>query len=161
MNRLTKTLALAAVVLAGAFGATAAQASAANFTVDFKVQNNDTSSISMIRVTTSLPTTVTGLINPASAISAGNADPSSGNAQWSDALPALGHSTSVSLVYGRASDQGAQCTFTMTVSHDSNLLPYLLSFTASPNPPCTAPASVRSSNGVYTNQIYALGWANY
>jgi hypothetical protein len=159
MHPLTKTLALAAIVLAGAFGATAAQASAANLLVDFKIVNND-SSVSMIRVTTPLPSTITGLINPATAISAGNSDPSSGNAQWSDTLPALGHSTSVSLVYGRASDQGAQCTFIMTVSHDSNVLPYLLSFTASPSPPCTAPASVRSSNGVF-NQTYGFGWANY
>jgi hypothetical protein len=160
MNPLTKTLALAAVVLAGAFGATAAQASAANFTVDFKVQNND-ASVSMTRVTSTLPSSVTGLINPPSAIVAGGSDPSSGNGQWSDALPVLGHSASVTLAYGRASDRGAQCTFTMTVSHDSNLMPYLLSFGVSPGSPCTVPSSVRSSNGQFTSQIYVLGWANF
>jgi len=161
MNRLTKTLALAAVVLAGAFGATAAQASAANFTVDFKIQNND-SAVSMIRLTTPLPSTITGLIDPPAAIAAGGSDPSSGNAQWSDQLPTLNHSTSVSLTYGRASDGGAQCVFTMTVTRDSNVNPYLLQFAVSPGSPCTAPtSSVRSSNGQFTSQTYAFGWANY
>jgi hypothetical protein len=161
MNRLTKTLALAAVVLAGAFGATAAQASAANFTVDFKIQNND-SSVSMIRLTTPLPSSITGLINPPAAIAAGGSDPASGNAQWSDALPALGHSTSVSLTYGRASDGGAPCQFTMKITHDGNFNPYLLEFAALPGSPCTAPSSsVRSSNGQFISQTYVFGWANY
>ncbi len=161
MHPLTKTLALAAVVLAGAFGATAAQASAANFTVDFKIQNND-SSVSMIRLTTPLPSGITGLINPPAPISPGASDPSSGNAQWSDALPVLGHSTSVSLTYGRASDGGAPCQFTMTITHDGNLNPYLLQFAVSPTSPCTAPTtSVRTSNGQFTSQTYIFGWANY
>jgi hypothetical protein len=160
MHPLTKTLALAAVVLAGAFGATAAQASAANFTVDFKVQNND-SSVSMIRVTTPLPSSITGLINPPAPISAGGSDPSSGYAQWSDTLPALGHSTSVSLTYARASDGGAPCQFTMTVSRDANPNPYLLSFAVAPTSPCTVPSSVRTNNGVFTAQTYSLGWMNY
>jgi hypothetical protein len=159
MTRLTKTLALAAVVLAGAFGATAAQASA-NFLVDFSIQNKD-SSVSMIRITTSVPGTITGLINPPAAIPAGGSDPSSGYAQWSDTLPALGHSTSVSLTYARASDGGAPCQFTMTVSHDTNSNPYLLSFTVSPTSPCTVPSSARSLTGQFTTQTYSPGWMNY
>lgn len=158
MNRLTKTLALAAAVLAGAFGATAAQASAATFQVDFKVQNAD-SSAQMIRITNPLPSGVSGLINPPSAISAGGNDPATGNAVWTGNLPPLNGSASVSLTYGRASDNGAQCTFTMKITHDTNLDPYLLEFFVSPSgSPCTVPSSVRTSNGQFTAQISMLVW---
>ncbi|HTD36003.1 MAG TPA: hypothetical protein VK669_00710 [Candidatus Limnocylindrales bacterium] len=158
MNRITKTLALAAVVLAGAFGATAAQASAADFQVNFKVQNND-ASVSMIRITDPLPTGVNGLIKPPSAIAAGGADPATGNATWTGQLPGLNTSVSVSLTYGRASDNGAQCTFTMKITHDTNSNPYLLEFSVSPSSPCAVPGPVRTSNGQFTAQTYALGWS--
>lgn len=155
MNRITKTLALAAVVLAGAFGATAAQASAANFNVDFKVVNGD--SVSMIRITDPLPSGISGVTNPPSAITA--SDPPSGNAVWSGVLPGLNTSTSVSLTYGRASDNGAQCTFTMKITHDSNANPYLLQFSVSPTSPCSVgTTSVRTSDGQFTAQTYVLNW---
>jgi len=157
MNRITKTLALAAVVLAGAFGATAAQASAANFNVDFKVYND--ASVSMIRITDPLPSTVTGLIAPPSPIAAGSYDPASGNAVWSDQLPGLGHSATVNLTYGRASDGQAQCTFTMKITHDSNSNPYLLQLSATSTSPCTvSTSSVRTIDGQFTAQPSVLNW---
>lgn len=159
MNRITKTLALAAVVLAGAFGATAAQASAANYAVDFKVQNNDTSA-SMIRTTSPLPTGVSGLINPPSAIAPGGSDPSSGAAVWTGLLPSLNHSVSVTFTYARASDNGAQCTFAMKITHDTNVNPYLLEFSVVPSSPCSVPSSVRSSDGQFTAQTYVLSWTS-
>jgi hypothetical protein len=156
MNRLTKTLALAAVVLAGAFGATAAQASAANFNVDFAVQNTDTS-VSMIRVTNPVPSGITNLITPPSAIAAGSSDPATGNAVWSAGLPGFGSSVTATLVYGRASDRGAQCTFTMKITHDSNANPYLLELSAS-SPCSVSTASARTSDGQFTAQTYLLNW---
>jgi hypothetical protein len=157
MNRITKTLALAAVVLAGAFGATAAQASATTFKVDFAVHDAD-STVSMIRITDPLPTGISGLISPPSAIVAGASDPATGNAVWSGTAPGLGSSISVSLTYGRASDSGAQCTFTMKITHDGNSNPYLLQFSVNPTSPCSVPASVRTSDAQFTAQTYVLNW---
>ena len=158
MNQLTKTLALAAVVLAGAFGATTAQASAANFNVNFVVQNND-ASVSMIR-SGSLPSTVTGPINPASAIAPGGSDPASGYATYSDQLPVLGFSKQVSLAYAKASDGTQQCTFTIKVTHDGNAQPYLLHIT-SDSARCSVPSSdIRTSDGQFTSQTSLLGWSS-
>jgi hypothetical protein len=155
MNRTLKALAIAAVALAGAFGATAAQASAANFNVNFAIKNND-SSASMIRLGT-LPGSITGLPNPAGAVGPGGFDPSSGNAVWSDGLPAPGGFKQVSLVYVNAGDQSSnQCTFTFKVSRDSNVLPYLLHITATS--PCSAPADARTSDGQFTGQTYIPNW---
>jgi hypothetical protein len=160
MNRLTKTLALTAVALAGAFGATAAQASAANFTVNFSIHNSDTS-VSMIRVTSPLPSTVTGLIDPPSAISPGGSDPASGNAVYSDQLPALGLSKQMSLVYGKASDGTQQCTFTIKVSHDTNTQqPYLLHYTTSDSARCPVPGDSRSSDGQFPNPTSPPSWSS-
>ncbi|HYW55224.1 MAG TPA: hypothetical protein VE826_14725 [Dongiaceae bacterium] len=159
MNRLTKTLALAAAVLAGAFGATAAQASAANFQVDFAVKNND-ASYSMIRITSPLPNGVSGLIDPASAIATGASDPSSGNATYSLGLPALNGFSQTTLVYGKAADSTQQCTFTMKVSHDLNTQPYLLHFTTSDSTRCPVPGDARSSDGQFTAQTYLLNWSS-
>ena len=158
MNRLTKTLALAAVVLAGAFGATAAQASAANFNVNFAVRDADASA-SMLRLTDPLPSSVTGLIKPPAAITAGGSDPATGNALWSGVLPTLGNSASVSFTYGRASDHGAQCTFTMKISHDANANPYLLELSVLPSSSCSvSTSSARSSDGQFTGTTYGLIW---
>jgi hypothetical protein len=155
MNRSLKALAIAAVALAGALGATVAQASAANFNVNFAIKNND-SAASMIRIST-LPSTVTGLPHPAVAVGPGGFDPSSGFAVWSDQLPALNQSKIVSLVYANANDGVSnQCTFTFKVSHDSNAVPYLLHITASS--PCSAPADVRNSDGQFTLQTYTPNW---
>jgi hypothetical protein len=158
MNRPLKALALAAFALAGALGATAVQASAANFNVNFAIKNADASA-SMIRTST-LPSTITGLINPASAISPAGLDPASGNAVYSDVLPRFsGDFKSVSLTYANASDGiSNQCTFTLKVAKDSNVLPYLLHFAAQGGS-CTAPADVRTSDGQFTGAVYTPAWA--
>lgn len=159
MNRLTKTLALAAVALAGAFGATAAQASAANFNVSFLVKNND-SSASMIR-SGSLPSGISGLPDPGVAVPAGGTDPSTGIATYSLPLPSVGITKQMSLVYARASDGTSACTFTIKVSHDTNSLPYLLQFSTSDTVRCAVPTgSIRTSDGQFTGQTYVLNWAS-
>lgn len=154
MNRLIKTLALAAFGLAGAFAATTAQASATNFNVSFLVHNGDPS-VSMQRVTDPMPTTITG-IGSVAAIPPGGNDPSTGNATYSDTLPTLNQTKSVSFVYGQ-SGGGANCTFTIAVSRDSNVQPYLLHFSTDASA-CTVPGDVRSSNGQFTSQVYQLTW---
>jgi hypothetical protein len=157
MNRLTKTLALAAGVLAGALGATAAQASAANFNVDFAFHNNDLSA-SMIRATSPLPSGISGLIDPAAAILPGGYDPASGNATYSLGLPAFGSSSQVTLRYVTVGDSSGACNFTIKVSHDTNPSPYLLHFSVDSSK-CTVPGDARSSTGQFTNQTYILTWA--
>jgi hypothetical protein len=158
MNHLTKALALAAITLAGALGLTTAQASAANFNVNFAIKNAD-SSASMIRVG-SLPAGVTGLIVPAAAISAGGFDPATGNAVYSAALPVLFGEAHVSVTYANASDGTSnQCTFTIQVKHESNVLPYLLHFSNVGPSSCTVPADVRSSDGQFTSTTYTLNWS--
>jgi hypothetical protein len=159
MNRLTKTLALAAGVIAGALGATAAQASAANFNVNFALHNLDASA-SMIRVTSPLPSGVSGLIDPAAAISPGGYDPATGNAVFSRALPALFTSIQTTLKYANASDGISNpCTFTIQVSKDLNPSPYLLHFSVDDTTHCSVPADVRSSTGQFPSQTYVLNWA--
>lgn len=158
MKDMTKALALAALALAGAFLGTAAQASAANFNVSFAVKNNDASP-AMIR-TSAIPSGVTGLINPAAAISAGGTDPASGFATWSGPLPALHASAQVSLTYTQSDGVSSPCTFTMTIAHDTNSQPYLLQFSNGGVSRCTVPASVRSADGQFTNQTYVLGWSS-
>jgi hypothetical protein len=158
MNHLTKALALAAVTLAGALGLTTAQASAANFNVHFVVKNAD-SSASMIRAG-SIPTGVTGLIDPAAAIPAGGFDPAAGYAVYSASLPTGGNAVQVSLDYASASDGiSNKCTFTIQVKHDLNVLPYLLHFVQAGAGNCTVPADVRSSDGQFTSTTYALSWS--
>ncbi|GEM_PF-2457236 len=158
MNRPFKALALAAFALAGILGATAGQASAANFNVNFAIKNADPSA-SMQRVS-SLPATITGLPNPAGAVGAGALDPSSGHAVYSDTLPIFGGTPkSVSLVYANALDGVSnQCTFTLKVSKDSNVLPYLLHMTATGGS-CAAPADARTIDGQFTSQVYTFTWA--
>jgi hypothetical protein len=159
MNHLTKALALAAVTLAGALGLTTAQASAANFNVNFAIKNAD-SSASMIRTSTT-PSGVTGLIDPAAAISAAGFDPATGNAVYSLALPGVGGDAHVNLDYANGSDGiSNKCTFTIQVKRDSNvLLPYLLHFAKTPNTNCAVPADVRSSDGQFTSTTYTLNWS--
>jgi len=159
MNRSIKALALAAFALAAAFGATTAQASATNFNVNFKFKNMDplATSYSMIRTST-LPATVTGL--PAAwSVPRLSFDPSSGNAVYSDTLPAAGFYKQVSIDYSNASDGiSNKCTFTIQVSKDSNVKPYLLHFTTSA--PCIVPGDVRSSDGQFTSTAYELDWSS-
>lgn len=158
MIRTTKALAVAAFALAAALGITAAQASAANFSVDFKVHNAD-SSVSMTRITSPLPTTVTGL-DPIGEILHGGNDPSTGNAVYSDGLPGLHGSASVSLTYAKFSDQSSPCTFTIKVKNDGMLLtPYLLEFSNNGTSRCIVPGSARSANGQFTSTVYTLNWS--
>ena len=159
MNRSIKALALAAFALAAALGATTAQASAANFSVSFKVKNDDpTSTISMIR-TSALPSTVTGLINPAASIASMAFDPNSGSASYIDSLPGLGSTTHVDLVYADASNGvSSACTFTITVGRDGNVLqPYYVTFSNHTTSRCVVPGDARSSNGVFAG-TFTLSW---
>ena len=156
MNRPLKALAIATLALAGALGATAVQASAATFNVDFTVKNNDAAA-SMIRGTVPAPSTISNVITPAAGISPGGADPASGFAVYSDTLPTVGAPKQVSFVYANLNDGSSNaCTFTLKVSKDTNALPYLLHMTATA--PCSAPADVRTSDGQFTAQTYILSW---
>jgi hypothetical protein len=154
MNRPLKALAIATFALAGALGATAVQASAANFNVDFVVKNNDASA-SMIRNTVPAPGTVSSFITPATGIPPGGTDPASGYAVYSDVLPGLNAFKQVSFGYANTVG-GGLCTFTLKVSKDSNTLPYLLHMSATG--PCSVPADVRTSDGQFTSQTYVLSW---
>ena len=160
MNRSIKALALAAFALAAAFGATTAQASATNFNVKFNFKNMDPlpTSYSMIRTST-LPATVTGL--PAAwSVPRLSFDPSSGNAVYSDALPGVGLYKQVSIDYSNASDGVSnRCSFTIKVSRDLNVSPYLLHFSTTSSS-CIVPGDVRSSDGQFTSTAYELDWSS-
>ncbi|MDB5073551.1 MAG: hypothetical protein JWM87_4662 [Candidatus Eremiobacteraeota bacterium] len=160
MNRSIKALALAAFALAAALGATTAQASAANFSVSFNFKNNDPhSTVSMIR-TSSLPATITGLIDPPASIADLAFDPSStGAGIYSDGLPALGGSKQESVTYADASDNSSPCTFTISVHRDSNALqPYYVHFSNNNTSRCVVPGDARSSNGVFSG-TFTLSWS--
>ncbi|MEA2688815.1 MAG: hypothetical protein QOD51_1422 [Candidatus Eremiobacteraeota bacterium] len=159
MNRSIKALALAAFALAAALGATTAQASAANFTVNFKVQNADTNSANSMIRTSALPSTVTGLITPAASIASLSFDPNSGTASYGDALPALGTSKSVDITYALAADGvSSPCTFTILVGHDSNLVqPYYVHFSNNGVSRCVVPGDARSSNGAFAGS-FTVSW---
>jgi hypothetical protein len=156
MTRSLKVLALAAITLGGAFLTTAAQASAANFNVSFAIFNNDSTN-NMIRQTNPLPTGVTGLIAPPTAISPASYDPASSFATFSAALPTLGSPVSTHLKYSKDTDSSDACTFTITVSYVPGPNPYLLAF-SSDQARCTVPSNVYSSNGQFTSTTYSLVW---
>jgi hypothetical protein len=156
MNRLVKVLALAGATLGGALLTTAAQASAANFSVSFAIHNND-STYNMIRQTVPEPSGVTGLIVPASAISPGNNDPATGFATYSGPLPSVGNPAYVYLKYSKDTDSSDACTFKLTVSNVGGLTPYLMHFVVDQSR-CTVPADVYSSNGQFTSTTYLLNW---
>jgi hypothetical protein len=155
MIRSFKVLALAAMTTAGALAATAAQASAANFNVYFAVQNNDASQNMGI---VNIPSTVSGL--GGGPISPGGLDPSTGHALWSDLLPALGFSRSITFTANRYADSTSGCNFTLKVTHDSNPSPYLLQFSVDNTSRCSVPAAVRTSDGQFTAQTSVLGWSS-
>ena len=161
MNRVTSFLALSAIVVAGAFAGTAAQASATNVTVNFKVQNADAAQ-SAIR-SGSPSTYMSGLINPAAAILPGGYDPASGFAQFSAPAPLVGGSVRGSVAYANASDGVSNlCTFTITVTHPSQTI-YNLHFGLVPSgptlPPCSVPGDASNGNGTFTTTTYVLGWS--
>jgi hypothetical protein len=156
MNRLVKLLALAAATLGGAFLTTAAQASAANFNVSFAIHNND-STYNMIRQTDPLPSGVTGLIVPPSAISPGNNDPASSFATYSLGLPRTGQEVHTSLVYSKDTDSTDFCTFTIDVKNVGGSLPYVLHF-SSDQARCTVPADTSSAAGQFTSITSIVNW---
>ena len=158
MNRITSFLALSAIVVAGAFAGTAAQASA-NVNVQFKIHNADASA-SMIR--SGAPSTgISGLINPPASISPGNDDPASGFAQFSLPNPNVNGVVHGSVSYANASDGLSNlCTFTITVTRSASTL-YSLSFSAVNNAShCSVPSgSVTNSDGQFTSTTYQLSWS--
>jgi hypothetical protein len=158
MNRITSFLALSAIVVAGAFAGTAAQASA-NVNVNFKVHNAD-SSASMIR--SGAPSSgISGLINPAAAILPGGDDPATGFALFSLPPPSLNNSVQGTVSYANASDGISNlCTFTITVTRTAPSS-YQLVFSVSNNTShCTVPSgTVNNSTGQFTSTTYELDWS--
>jgi hypothetical protein len=157
MNRITSFLALSAIVVAGAFAGTAAQASA-NISVNFKVHNGDGASTSMIR--SGAPSLgISGLIDPAAAILAGNDDPASGSALFSLATPGLYGSVQGSVSYAKASDGLNFCMFTITVTRTA-LASYTAHFAVGPSAGnCSAPGDATNSTGQFTNGTYTFVWS--
>jgi hypothetical protein len=155
MIRLVKLLALAGITLGGAFLTTAAQASAANFQVNFAIHNADSTN-SMIRATNPLPGGIAGL-NSIGAITPGGNDPTTGFATYSLGLPAAGHFTMVSLQYVNTGNSADECSFTIKVSNVGGLNPYLLHF-SSDQSRCTVPADQQNATGLFTSTTYVLAW---
>jgi hypothetical protein len=158
MNRITSFLALSAIVVAGAFAGTAAQASASNVNVNFKVHNGDGSSQSMIR--SGAPSSgISGLINPAASILPGGDDPSSGNALFSLQVPQVGKFVQGNVSYANASDGlSGFCTFTITVTRTAASA-YTLHFSVAPSSPCSVPGDAYNTDGQFTGSTYQLTWS--
>jgi hypothetical protein len=155
MNRVTSFLALSAIVIAGAFAGTAAQASA-NVIVDFQVHNGD-SAASMIRVS-SPGTGMSGLISPAAGIAPGGDDPSSGFAVLSLPTPAIGALVQSSVAYANANDGVSNlCTFTITITRNA-ATSFTAHFSVAPSTPCSVPGDQTNLNGQFTSQVYRLTW---
>jgi len=157
MNRLSSLLALGAIVVAGAFAGTAAQASATPG-IAFNVYNDLNSTASMIRTSTS--GNISGLITPAAAILPGGYDPASGSARFTGtALPSIGDHVDASVQYANAGSTSSNvCTFNMRITR-LGLSSYKMHFwitEAGTN--CTAPADVTNSNGDFTGTTYTLTW---
>jgi hypothetical protein len=157
MNRITSFLALSAIVVAGAFAGTAAQASATNVNVNFKIHNADAST-SMLRYG-SIPTSISGLINPAASILPGGDDPASGFAVFSAPAPNVNGFVQASVAYSASDGMSSLCTFSITVTHTA-LATYVLHFGVSPSSgPCSVPGDATNSTGQFTSQTYVLNWS--
>ena len=157
MNRITSFLALSAIVVAGAFAGTAAQASAANLNVYFKVQNADASA-SMIR--SGAPSSgISGLIDPAAAILPDNDDPASGFALFSLPVPIVGSAVQGSVLYVNAGNLTSnKCTFTIKVTRTA-LASYTLHFSVTQSgSSCSVPSDATNSDGQFTGTTYGLNW---
>jgi len=156
MNRLSSLLALGAIVVAGAFAGTAAQASA-NPSIAFNVHNAD-SSASMVR--TSTTSNISGITTPPAAILAGGYDPASGYALFTGtALAHIGDSVSASVQYANAGNTSFNvCTFNMQITRlgaSSYKAHYWISEFGTN---CTVPSDLTNSNGDFTGTTYTLGW---
>jgi hypothetical protein len=158
MNRVKVLSALAALAVGGALAANTAPAAAyTNFNVSFAVFNKDTAK-NMIR-TSGIPTGVSGLINPASAISPGGYDPATGNATFSLAYPGHNQSASASLTYAYALDNSSPCTYTIKVSENNAGTSFTLHFSSSDPNRCPVPLNdVSSGDGQFTSMTYLLNW---
>lgn len=158
MKRITSFLALSAIVVAGAFAGTAAQASATNINVDFKVHNGDGLSQSMIR--SGAPSAgISGLINPAASILPGGDDPASGFAVFSLPQPNVNDFVRGNVSYANAIDGVSNlCAFTITVTRTAPSA-YTLHFSASPNSPCSVPGNASNTDGQFTGSTYQLTWS--
>jgi hypothetical protein len=157
MNRLGSFLALSAIVVAGAFAGTAAQASA-NVSAVFKIHNADASA-SMIR-SGAADSGIAGLISPAASILAGGDDPASGSASFSLPTPLIGGEVHASVSYANASNGVDNlCTFTIKVSRTA-FASYTLHVSADQhNTNCGVPSDVTNSTGQFTATTYALNWS--
>jgi hypothetical protein len=148
MNRISSLLALGAIVVAGAFAGTAAQASASNVSVSFNVHNADASQ-SMIRTGSS--SSVSQLITPAAAILPGNYDPASGYGTFSAPAPSLGQHVDAYVQYANASDGlSNKCTFNMRITHVSLASFTLHLWVGESGTNCSVPNDVTTSDGVFT-----------
>lgn len=157
MNRLKSLLAVGALTLAGALGATVAQASAANVNVNLVAYNAD-ASLSMIR-TSSLSSGLSGFINPASAISPGAYDPSSGNALFSAPAPLVGGFVTSSVTYANASNTSLNiCTFTIKLTRVSSASYKLHIEVTGQGMSCSAPGDQTNNDGQFTSTNYTLTW---
>jgi hypothetical protein len=157
MNRLSSLLALGAIVVAGAFAGTAAQASATP-SIAFNVRNSD-GSASTIR--TSASGNVSGLVTPPAAILPGGYDPGSGSALFAGtALLSIGDHTDAIVRYANASNTSANvCTFNMRITRLglSSYKMHMWITEAGTN--CTVPGDVTNSNGDFTGTTYTLVWS--
>ena len=148
MNRISSFLALGAIVVAGTFAGTAAQASASNVSASFNVQNAD-GSASMIRNASS--SNISGLTNPAAAILPGNYDPATGTALFSDQMPVLHRYVDGSVTYANASDGlSNKCTFNMRITQVASGSFTLHAWVSEFGTNCSVPSDVTNSSGVFT-----------
>jgi hypothetical protein len=156
MNRVKVLSALAALAVGGALAANTAPAAAfTSFSVSFAIKNND-GTASMIR-TSSLPAGVTGLPNPAQAVSPGGTDPASSFATYSLPYPGPAQTRSISLSYANASDQSSACTYTISVKETSSTS-FTLHFTTTDPSRCAVPGDVTNGDGQFTSTTYILNW---
>lgn len=158
MNRITSFLALSAIVIAGAFAGTAAQASASNVVLDFTVHNGDASA-SMIR-SSSLPASMSGLIAPPASIGPGGNDPSSSFAVFSGSVPPIGGYVQGSVTYANAADQLSNaCTLNIRITHVSAQVFRAHFWVTESGTNCTVPGDATNSDGQFTTTTYTFGWS--
>ncbi len=158
MNRLSSLLALGAIVVAGAFAGTAAQASAVP-KIAFNVHNDPGSSASMIR--TSTFGNISGLITPPAAILPGGYDPGSGSALFTGAvLLSIGDHTDASVQYAIAGNTTVNvCTFNMRVTRLGATSYKMHLWVTETGTNCTVPGDVTNSNGDFTGTTYTFVWS--
>ncbi|MDQ6943560.1 MAG: hypothetical protein M3169_13740 [Candidatus Eremiobacteraeota bacterium] len=158
MNRITSFLALSAIVVAGAFAGTAAQASASNVVLDFKVHNGDASA-SMIRSST-LPGTISSMTSPAAAVARGGDDPSSGYAVFSAPYPSIGGYAQGSVTYVNAGDLSSNaCTFNIRITRLGSQSFKAHFWVTESGTNCTVPGDATNTDGQFTSTVYTFVWS--